>query len=302
MSVSGIDSVRTAVTAGAITEPQQRHLSLTADQATVTEVPVITFIIPVRHPANARNWPELMRNLAQTIQSMGSQTDRSWRAIVVANVGAELPDMPDGFQVERVDFPPNPTYEYDERNLAQVYEGVRLDKGRRVHAGMLAAAGSRYLMVVDDDDFISRDLVAFVRRNSGANGWFIKRGYVWQDGGKLMIMHQNFHSYCGTSLIVRSDLYNLSATADEDSIKRTFGSHVYVKADLERAGTPLAPLPFIGAIYRVGHPGAHSKSKGILRTFLFHRAHLRRPQEFIKNLRHLRLLTPGLGRRFGISA
>ena len=45
------------------------------------------------------------------------------------------------------------------------------------------------------------------------------------------------------------------------------GSHVFLHEQMEASKTPLAPLPFIGAIYRIGHAEAHSRSGGILRKF-----------------------------------
>ena len=72
---------------------------------------LVTFIIPVRHQDNARNWSLLKANLAQTIASISNQTHDDWRGIIVANEGADLPDLPQRFSVERVSFPPNDMHE-----------------------------------------------------------------------------------------------------------------------------------------------------------------------------------------------
>jgi hypothetical protein len=37
-------------------------------------VSTLTFVVPVRHQANARDWSELKRNLAQTLRSLSSQS------------------------------------------------------------------------------------------------------------------------------------------------------------------------------------------------------------------------------------
>src|SRR4051812_47151661 len=83
---------------------------------------VVTFVIPVRHPDNARNWPALIARLAETARSIAAQTDDGWRAIVVANSGAELPPLPAGFDTVRVTFPPNPLYDLTNDNREAVYD------------------------------------------------------------------------------------------------------------------------------------------------------------------------------------
>ena len=56
--------------------------------------PYVTFIIPVRHQSNSKDWSSLKVNLAQTITSISAQTNKNWHAVIVANQGADLPDLP----------------------------------------------------------------------------------------------------------------------------------------------------------------------------------------------------------------
>ena len=68
---------------------------------------VLTFVIPVRHPNNARNWHQVKQQLSETVLSISRQLDEGWKAVIVANQGADLPSVPEGFEVKRVDFEPN---------------------------------------------------------------------------------------------------------------------------------------------------------------------------------------------------
>ena len=108
--------------------------------------PVLTFIIPVRHQDNARDWSALKANLSQTVASISNQSSDDWRGIIVANEGADLPELPEPFEVVRVDFPPNNMHERDGADMEDFYEAFRVDKGRRVLAGMLQARGSRFYL------------------------------------------------------------------------------------------------------------------------------------------------------------
>jgi hypothetical protein len=257
---------------------------------------IVTFIIPVRHQDNAKDWPRLKANLTQTLRSISGQTDSRWRAVVVANEGADLPILPQQCEHVRVHFPPNEMHERQQsRDKEDFYDAFRIDKGRRVLSGMLYAVDTKFYMIVDDDDFVSSNIVAFAAANVSANGWKIDKGYVWGDGGALLFAHDDFANFCGTSLIVRADLYTLPAKfedAQPNFIKTMLGSHIQIGKILAERGSPLGSLPFRGAIYRVGHPGAHSTSPGLLKMYLFNKSIVRKPILFCANLLRFRWLTP----------
>lgn len=255
---------------------------------------LLTFIIPVRHPENAKNWGLLKAKLVQTIASIAAQSHPDWRAIIVANHGADIPPLPESFSVTRVNFPPNNMHDRGNASEADFLDAFRIDKGRRVLAGMLEARDSRFFMIVDDDDFVSARLAEFVAGHDQENGWVINDGYVWDDGGSLLFATDAFNNVCGTSLIIRSDLYGLPASleaADPEWIKTMLGSHKRVLLALEQQKTPLRPLPFKGAIYRVGQSGSHSGVGSFLRTYFFSRRTMVRPWLFFGNLLKLRFIS-----------
>lgn len=261
----------------------------------------LTFIIPVRHQANAADWAQLKSNLEQTLASLSAQDAPDWQGVVVANEGADLPDMPDGFRVVRVSFPPNDLHDMGAASRDQVLDAFRFDKGRRVLAGMLAARTDGYYMIVDDDDCVSARLAGWVRKNAGPTGWKITAGYVWNDGTGLLYEHDDFNHICGSSLIIRSDVYALPSSfeeADIDFVKRMMGSHRAVDELLEQQGTPLAPVPFRAAVYRVGHAGSHSQTAGIFRKYILTDGWKRRPLETLRRLSRLRYRSGRVRREF----
>jgi hypothetical protein len=264
------------------------------------ESSVLTFIIPIRHQANAKDWAALKANLVQTVRSIAGQSDPRWRAVIVANAGADLPPLPAGFSVVSVDFPPNALHEKGSAPLEQIYQAFRMDKGRRVLAGLIAARPQGHVMIVDDDDFVSNRLVSFVAQNAGSNGWYLSQGYVWSPDDSLVYREQDFSHICGTSHIIRADLYAIPMRIEDastDYIQQMLGSHVKIAPALAANGNPLAPLPFAGAIYRIGHPGAHSKSWGLIGKCLL--PGLKRgPAEFVRRLARLTRLSPSLRAEF----
>ena len=268
------------------------------------EEKAVAFIIPVRHPANAPDWPRLVERLTQTMRSISAQRSGNWCGVIVANREARLPQMPPGFVTVRVDLPPNPLYEMDHSNREAIYEAVRTDKGRRVLAGMMAARGARFFMVVDDDDFVSRDIVSFAEANPDADGWYVDKGYLWTEGSSFLLRRSAFNTLCGTSHLVRADLYDLPDREEEasmDWVKAMMGSHIKIEGILRDRGHPLSALPFAGAIYRVGHAGAHSGSRGVLRAYLLNRQTLKNPKNLLGNARALTRLDGVRRAEFGMA-
>jgi hypothetical protein len=261
----------------------------------------LTFLIPVRHPDNSPDWSRLKRNLAQTITSIASQTHDDWRAIIIANEGADLPALPERFSVEWVQFAANPRHDRPGAATDDFLDAFRIDKGRRVLKGMLRARDSRFFMISDDDDFVSSRITQFVADHRDENGWIIDEGYVWDDGGEILYRHRHLNHVCGTTLIIRSDLYQLPESFDAatpEYIKTMLGSHRSIGKILAERGAPLRSLPFPGAIYRVGHAGSHSQTPPILKQYLFNRNILLRPHLFVRNALRLRTVGTALQREF----
>lgn len=264
-------------------------------------MPLVTFIIPVRHQDNARDWQALKTNLVQTIASIANQTNGDWRGIIVANEGADIPPLPEKFSVERVTFPPNDMHELGKGSKEDFYDAFRADKGRRVLMGMLRARDSEFFMIVDDDDLVSAHIVQYVSEHRSENGWTIDKGFIWDSGGSLLFRYNEFNHLCGTCLIIRSDLYGLPErfeAAALDWIKTMLGSHVRIAGILSERGTPLQSLPFRGAVYRVAHGGSHSRAPSLIAQYFLNRNVLRHPKWLLNNLRRLRFIGDKARREF----
>jgi hypothetical protein len=261
----------------------------------------LTFVIPVRHPQNAKNWQTTKKNLSEVIRSISLQDSSDWQAVIVANKNVDLPQLPERFSVAWVNFPPNKMHEKGSMKQEDFYDAFRWDKGRRVLAGLLHAKPKGHVMIVDDDDFVSSKLTSFVAKHKDDNGWFLGDGYIWSENQNFLYTYDDFSNLCGTSHIIRADLYNIPETmedATEEYVKRWLGSHIFIHTLLDQAGTPLKKLPFVGAVYRVGHSGAHSKSANIFRQYFLKKSLLKRPWEFCRRLMRLRLLSPSIRNEF----
>jgi len=263
---------------------------------------MLTFVIPVRHQATAANWRAIAARLAVTLRSLRAQDDARWNAVIVANEGADLPGNLDRCDVVRVDFPPNKLDHGGAREA--LWQAIRRDKGRRVLAGLLHARASGMLtghaMVVDYDDLVSRRLAGFVAAHADANGWYVNAGYMFSGERLLVSYPRAFFELCGTSHVIRADLLDLPADSSDAHpvyIARTLGSHKFIKRDLERQGTPLAPLPFPGAVYRMGH-GDTASGSGSAARYALRKESLTRPLSLARELGKFRYMGSRLAREF----
>lgn len=251
----------------------------------------LTFVIPVRHPDNAASWRDLQDNIAQTFASVAGQLHPSWRGYVAVQEGADLPPLPPGIHDVRVRFPPNPHYAPDGQSRSHFHEAVRFDKGRRVLAALLAAGPTSHVMVVDDDDFVSNRLAGTVAEAAPDTAFRFDEGFVWTPGGRMLMTNHDFSNLCGTSAILpiaALDLPPSVESASPDYVKTMMGSHVQVKAALEQQGQVFTPLPYPGAVYRVGHANAHSRSQNMLRAHLANGGMIRNPRRALRNIQLLR--------------
>jgi len=117
-----------------------------------------------------------------------------------------------------------------------------------------------YIMPVDADDCLSKHLAEFVNRNSHCNGWFINKGYEYQEGSRLIYLRQeDFYVRCGTCNIIKYNLLHLKISTTTNRVSTIHGR---VRKFMEKQGTPIEPLPFPGIIYVTEHGENNYYQKG----------------------------------------
>jgi hypothetical protein len=215
---------------------------------------MLTFIIPVKSKTITRSWDLLSRLLERTLKSICRQTSSRFSVVVVCN---ERPDIqfthPNIYYLE-VDFPaPVPVPKNFENR--QGYEYIHsldiarknADKARKILAGVDFVKSDfpwelkpTHLMIVDADDCVSCRLAAFVEQHPNADGWVMRRGYMYREGGKILYVNlRRFNHVSGTSIIVRTDLYHALFENPE----------FYFCSFDQLPGIDMRPLPFPGALY-----------------------------------------------------
>lgn len=245
---------------------------------------MLAFLTSLRHPDTASDYARVELLLKQTLASIARQSCRDFVVIVVGNRKPMFELAPNVLFIQ-VDFPPPPQPNDVLANL----EGVKWDKGSKLAVGLLAARQYHpdYVMIVDADDFIHRDLAAFVHARPGQPGWVVDRGWRYSRARNVYQKQEDFSHSCGSAFIVPYRAYgvpdHLSVSATQEQLSAAFGermtsvigSHMQVAEWRAREGSPLTPIPFRSVVYHLDTGENHSgKTMG-----WFARPHDQRLQE-----------------------
>ncbi len=233
---------------------------------------MLTFVTSLRHPHNSNDYGRVESLLMETLRSVTQQDSDEFGVVVVGNRAPSAP-LPPKVRFVEVDFaPPSRT-----SGPQTGHEAVLLDKGTKLAVGVLAARDDSPsdIMVFDADDYVSSRIAGTVQQaDPRANGWYVDQGYIYSPSRRAVRKHNNFNFRCGTSHIVRTDLYRLPAELSErstqaelmeraeDSVINLLGSHMKIKLRFDAEGTPLRRLGYRGAVYNVGTGENHS-GKGL---------------------------------------
>lgn len=138
---------------------------------------------------------------------------------------------------------------------------MMVDKARKLEVGFRWALekSPSYVMPMDADDLVDRNLVDFaVQRNEG-NGYYVAKGFAHKPSRRWCIEIDNFDEICGTSSAIRVSAARGALRRKSDWFWEVMqlGHHVRRQA-MAAAGRPLARVPFRAVVYSVGTGQNHS--------------------------------------------
>ncbi len=211
---------------------------------------MLVFIIPLRSAQVSRSWEQVCILLERTLRSVCNQTCSDFRVIVVCHEKPEIEFNHPKVTYVCVDFPA--PVETAERADNQALIRKRYDKNRKLFLGLIHAQplNPSHIMLVDSDDLVSRNLAEFVRNNAQNNGWFVNRGYEYEEGANFVkLRRKNMHMRTGTSHIIRFEALKADLSKDLSEIDNEYLAHQSIVAWMKSRENPLAPLPFAGSVY-----------------------------------------------------
>ena len=254
---------------------------------------MLVFIVPLKSSKVSTSWNSVCQLFERCVKSICNQTSKDFRVIVVCHEKPQINFTHSHVEYIEVDFP-IPTSKYDSKEK---------DRTRKILTGLINAKklNPSHIMFVDADDCLNRKIAEFVNLNSQANGWFVKKGYLYRNGmNSVRLMRKGFDQYCGTSNIIRYDLFGINQTKVEDEIVEKIHNnyrHREIKDTLAQKGAVLEPLPFAGAIYVIGNgENIYYENAGIQKKSMSFKTKLLRMKALLDN----RLLTKSFRNEFGL--
>ncbi|HYX15762.1 MAG TPA: glycosyltransferase family 2 protein [Nostoc sp.] len=208
---------------------------------------MLVFVIPLKSQKVSNSWERVTQLFERCLKSVCNQTSPNFHAIVVCHEQPKIEFNHPQITYITVDFPP--------ANEANPIARGETDKGRKILKGLMYARqfSPTHTMAVDADDCISKNLATFIQQHPNSNGWFIDKGYKYQEGSEyIYIKRKNFYTICNTSNIIRYDLNFLPENAEYNrgyGYYRYYIDHAKVRGILENKANPIEPLPFPGAVY-----------------------------------------------------
>jgi hypothetical protein len=162
---------------------------------------------------------------------------------------------------------------------------------------------SKYVMKMDADDFLSKNVVGFLASCGSSVGLKISDGWVWNSGSRFFLeATEYFNLLCGSSVIVRSDVAEIEfdpqmvcdsipeyAALAHGKIRPSFlinEFHPFMEKAMSINGLKMQSIPFRAAIYRVGNVNSHSRRTNKIHSFRLLIGRIRRTRFLSQHLKN----------------
>ncbi|MBD2463989.1 glycosyltransferase family 2 protein [Oscillatoria sp. FACHB-1407] len=251
---------------------------------------MLSFVIPLQSPKVSKSWDTVTLLFERTLRSLCSQTSPNFNIVVACHERPEIGFHHPNITYINVDFPvPAADVRFEKVRDRMKKHLTALEYALRSHP--------THVMKVDADDLVSRHLAAYVDQHPNANGWYMRQGYLYEEGSQQIYLARNdFYKRCGSCNILRADLARVPEDLHDPTLDFAsyYTKHSTVMKLLAHQGNPLEPLPFAGALYTYAHGENASGNRNKPTT-----GHvLRRVKTFFVNFRPL---TPSIREEFGLS-
>lgn len=231
---------------------------------------MLAFITTLRHPQNSANYGQVESLLRDTLRSITRQSSDDFVVLVVGNRRPSF-ELPRHTHFVEVDFAAPTAHTGAQTGMGAVI----WDKGTKLGIGLAAARAfdPDYVMFVDADDFLHRDIAAYVHDHPDSPGWVIRRGLMYSRRRNAYALRRRLFRICGSSFILPFEAYDVpdhlvvTSTQDgvadalgDDALEHVIGEHRYALEWWQKRGRNLETLPFPGAAYHVDTGENHSGS------------------------------------------
>ena len=211
---------------------------------------MIVFSIALKSKQVSKNWDHTCILLKRTLNSIYNQTNQDFKVVIVCHEKPSLSSPYPNLIYHQVDFLP-PENSYPEMILDRDIKEVL---GRKIAKEM----ESDYIMVIDSDDCINKEIVDYVNQQAGnsviPDGFFANSGYIFYEKSNKIVPRSGLYHCCGSTVVLKSELCDVPESWQYDDLvefkqKGKFFSHGSLVSYWQSKGRVIKPFPFRGCIY-----------------------------------------------------
>ena len=217
------------------------------------------FIIPLVAKSRSKDWKHVNYLLGLTVRSIYGQTNQNFRIIVSCHDEPDLEkNLKDKIEYVKVDFTPGAPVENLEGN------GQR-DRNWKVCHGLVAARkyDPDYIMVMDADDWLQKDVVDNILSTQPENGYFFDKGYELDYSTGRAYTRDDMTHLCGSTFVLSKDFTYLPKDTSWPELEKCCWlkqNHKTMKSFAESRGKSLQEYPGFAITYVVKN-GANIEAK-----------------------------------------
>lgn len=209
---------------------------------------MLYFGIPLISKEAATDWNLVTRLLQRTLASVFNSNDAQFNVIIACH---DIPEIPDAYR-GRVHFVQvdTPTPGSDD-GLSGRWERRRDRSLKRMRiAQYMRACEPGYLMLLDADDLIDKNLVRYVHERSATSGYIVKQGYRFDVASRKLWFASDFDRICGSCGIFWFNKDDLPRDDDDRNCYfKQFKAHRTWEATAASYGRPLQRVDYPAMIY-----------------------------------------------------
>lgn len=234
---------------------------------------MFVFLSCIRHPDTSNNYKRIEELFETCAHAVCGQTNKNFIYIVVCN---QIPEI--SFSDERIKF-----VEVNIEKPVGHRESVLMDRANKRLIGLTYANKfyePEYIMMLDADDLVSRDLVEKIESNEkmkNTGGFRIDKGYLFDLKNQKWQRKYGMNRYCGSTLVFKygqiSEEFDIIDSIDTSEIIsansnkknlliKLLGDHIDSANFLENKGYPLLSYKKFGIAWVINTGENESRTKG----------------------------------------
>ena len=211
---------------------------------------MIHFITPFVAKDSIDNWDLAALLLRQTLDSPANQSDPEFNSVICCH---DIPDFAKDYD-ERFKFVEHPSPPQSAKTVTGEFSGIcDADWKRDVSLFHCDPEDQDFVMPIDADDLIHRDVVSELKNADGFEAVFINNGYEFCFKSRRLLERNNMVKRTSTSFALRAHLLNKPSSLDKSSLSKTLYHTVYhsnVIEFIEENSLPHKYLTTPSSVYR----------------------------------------------------